>query len=287
MNKKMMRWQGSVLAVLMAAAAFMSGCGSGAAGSSVASPAASGNTEAQSAEDHLARIKKAGKLTVGLEGDWQPFSYHNDQDELVGYDVETAKKIAEKLGVEAEIVEGPWDGLFAGMDSGRYDIVVNGVDITPERSATYDFSDPYAYDHTVLIVRDDNTDITSFEDLKGKKTANSIGSTYQEIGEQYGAEVSGVDTLVETLQMVKNRQVDATINASTAFGDYMKYNPDDPLKITATMDTATEYGIPMEKGDDNKSLKDAINEALKELREEGTLSEISVRYFGEDLTKNS
>ncbi len=85
---------------------------------------------------------------------------------------------------------------------------INGVDITPDRQQKYDFSDPYAYDHTVLIVRDDNTDITSFEDLAGKKTANSIGSTYQEIGEQYGATVSGVDTLVETLQMVQNGQVD-------------------------------------------------------------------------------
>ena len=147
----------------------------------------SGSGSADTSKDHLARIKEAGVLKVGLEGDWQPFSYETADGELVGYDVEVAQGIAEYLGVKIEITPTPWDGLFLAMESDVIDMVVNGVDITEERSKTYDFSDPYAYDHTVLIVRDDNTEIKSFEDLKGKKTANSIGSTYMELGEQYGA----------------------------------------------------------------------------------------------------
>lgn len=246
---------------------------------------APGNNAASGSQDHLARIKSAGELKVGLEGDWQPFSFHDEKDKLVGYDVEVAQNLAKKLGVKVKIVEGPWDGLFAGMDSGRYDLVINGVDITPERAKTYDFSTPYAYDRTVLITRFDNNDIHSFNDLKGKTTANSIGSTYQEIGEKYGAKVSGVDTLAETLQMVKNKQVQATINASTSFGDYMKHRPDEPLKIAATMDKATEYAIPMKKGADNASLKKAIDNALQEMKSDGTLSKLSVKYFGSDLTK--
>lgn len=240
--------------------------------------------EASTSQDHLTRIKSTGVLKVGLEGDWQPFSFHDEKDKLVGYDVEVAQNIAKKLGVKAQIVEGPWDGLFAGMDSGRYDVVVNGVDITPERSATYDFSTPYAYDHTVLITRKDNENIHSFNDLKGKTTANSIGSTYQEIGEKYGAKVSGVDTLAETLQMVKNKQVDATINASTSFGDYMKHRPDDPLKVVAVMDKETEYAIPMKKGQDNASFKKAVDQAIQDLKKDGTLSKLSIKYFGSDLT---
>ena len=105
---------------------------------SAAIKAPSGNSSSAS-QDHLARIKSAGELKVGLEGDWQPFSFHDEKDELVGYDVEVAQNLAKKLGVKAKIVEGPWDGLFAGMDSGRYDLVINGVDITPERAKTYDF----------------------------------------------------------------------------------------------------------------------------------------------------
>ncbi|MDD5850179.1 MAG: transporter substrate-binding domain-containing protein [Firmicutes bacterium] len=279
-----------VLAGTLTAALLLAGCAS----SSGSGTTATGSTESSSAsdtestsDDHLARIKSAGKITVGLEGDWQPFSYHDDDDNLVGYDVEVAQNIASHLGVEADLVEGPWDGLFAGMDSGRYDIVVNGVDVTPDRQQKYDFSDPYAYDHTVLIVRDDNTDITSFEDLDGKTTANSIGSTYQEIGEQYGATVSGVDTLVETLQMVQNGQVDATLNAATSFGDYMKTNPDAPLKIAATSEEATSYAIPMEKGDDNATLLAAVNNALSAMREDGTLASLSEKYFGADLTENA
>jgi cystine transport system substrate-binding protein len=279
-----------VLAGTLTAALLLAGCAS----SSGSGTTATGSTESSSAsdtestsDDHLARIKSAGKITVGLEGDWQPFSYHDDDDNLVGYDVEVAQNIALHLGVEADLVEGPWDGLFAGMDSGRYDIVVNGVDVTPDRQQKYDFSDPYAYDHTVLIVRDDNTDITSFEDLDGKTTANSIGSTYQEIGEQYGATVSGVDTLVETLQMVQNGQVDATLNAATSFGDYMKTNPDAPLKIAATSEEATSYAIPMEKGDDNATLLAAVNNALSAMREDGTLASLSEKYFGADLTENA
>ena len=239
--------------------------------------APSGNSSSAS-QDHLARIKSAGELKVGLEGDWQPFFFHDEKD------VEVAQNLAKKLGVKAKIVEGPWDGLFAGMDSGRYDLVINGVDITPERAKTYDFSTPYAYDRTVLITRSDNNDIHSFNDLKGKTTANSIGSTYQEIGEKYGAKVSGVDTLAETLQMVKNKQVQATINASTSFGDYMKHRPDEPLKIAATMDKATEYAIPLKKGADNASLKKAVDNALQEMKNDGTLSKLSVKYFGSDLT---
>lgn len=259
-------------AVLAASTVLLSACGSGSA------------KDAKSGADHLARIRDAGKITIGLEGDWQPFSYHNDKDQLVGYDVEVSKNIAQKLGVKADIVEGPWDGLFAGMDSGRYDIVVNGVDVTPDREKKYDFSDPYAYDHTVLIVKKGNTDIKTFDDLNGKTTANSIGSTYQELGEKYGATVKGVDTLVETLQMVKNGQVDATINASTSFGDYMKSNPDDPLIVADTSKDATSYAIPMVKGSDNTTLRTEINKAIKEMRDDGTLKDLSVKYFGSDLT---
>ena len=134
-------------------------------------------------DDHLARIKAEGKIVVGLEGDWQPFSFHDQDDVLCGVDVEVAKGIAERIGVEAEIVEGKWDGLLTGLSTGTYDIVVNGVDITDERKETFDFSDPYIYDRTVLVIKEGTEGIASFDDLAGKTTANSIGSTYMDMGE--------------------------------------------------------------------------------------------------------
>lgn len=245
----------------------------------------SGCSNNKNTEDHLARIQKAGKIIVALEGDWQPFSFHNDKDELVGVDVEVAKNIAERLGVEAEFVEASWDVLLTGMQAGTYDIVVNGVDVTEERQKTYDFSTPYAYDRYVLVVKEDNNDIKTFEDLQGKTTANSIGSTYMEIGESYGATVSGVDTLAETMTMVINGQVDATINASTSVQDYLNVTGETRVKIVDKTDDITAYALPLVKGEDNATLLSAINEALDDMHQSGVLSEISIKYFGDDLTK--
>lgn len=237
----------------------------------------------KSEDTSLKDVQASGELKIGLEGDWQPFSYHHEDDNLVGYDVEVATKVAEKLGVKAVITEGPWDGLLTGLDTGVYDVVVNGVDVTPERSETFDFTDAYAYDHIDLVVKKENTEISSFEDLKGKKSANSTGSTYAEMGEEYGATVSNVPTLAETMELVLNGTVDATINADTSIQDYLNTTGEKGLKVVAQDDEATEYAIPVKKG--NTSLKEAINDALKELREEGTLKELSVKYFGADLTE--
>lgn len=241
--------------------------------------------KASSSSDLLTQIQKRGTIIVGLEGDWAPWSFVGEGDTLMGFDVEVAQAIAAKLGVKAEIVPGEWDGLFAGMDSGRYDIVVNGVEVTPDRSEKYDFSDPYAYIRTALIVRGDNEDIKSFEDLKGKTTANSIASTYMTMAEEYGATVSGVATLDETLTMVLQGRVDATLNANVSFTDYMAQHPDENLKIVATTEDASLVSIPVRKGDNTASLLTAINKALAELHADGTISELSVKYFGEDISK--
>lgn len=243
------------------------------------------SVSAEETDDLLTAIQKRGTIVVGLEGDWAPWSYVDEDDNLTGYDVEVAKAIAAKLGVEAQIIPGSWDGLFAGMDSGRYDIVVNGVEVTEEREEKYDFADPYAYIRTALIVRGDNDTIHSFEDLKGKKTANSIASTYMNLAESYGATCQGVATLDETLTMVLQGRVDATLNAIVSYTDYMAQHPDSDLKVVATTEDASNVAIPMRKGEETASLREAISQAIDELREDGTLSELSIRFFGEDISK--
>ena len=157
---------------VMAAAGVLSLTGCSNSTSTAASAGAS--SAAGSAADQLAAIQASGKLIVALEGAWQPWSYHDESDTLVGYDVEVSRAIAEKLGVEPEYVESDWDSLFAGLDAGRFDMVCNGVEVTDERALTYDFTTPYGYIHTALAVRKDNDEIKTFEDLKGKTTANSL-----------------------------------------------------------------------------------------------------------------
>ena len=234
--------------------------------------------------DQLSNIQSSGKLIVALEGAWQPWSYHDESDTLVGYDVEVSRAIAEKLGVEPEYVESDWDSLFAGLDAGRYDIVCNGVEVTDERAKTYDFTEPYGYIHTALAVRKDNDEITSFEDLKGKTTANSLASTYMELAESYGATVQGIDTLEETIQLLTAGRIDATLNADVSFYDYLNVHPDADFKLVAQTEDASHVAIPLRKGDASATLLDAINTAIEELRADGTLKELSEKYFGQDIS---
>ena len=134
-----------------------------------------------------------------MEGTWAPWTYHDESGALVGYDVEVAQAIADRLGVKVTFAEGEWDGLLAGLESGRYDIMVNGVDVDEARQAKYDFSTPYAFNKTAVIVRGDDDSILAIEDLEGKRTANTITSTYAAVAQKYGAEVTAVDDLNQNL----------------------------------------------------------------------------------------
>ena len=279
----------SMMGVMAAAGVLtLAGCSSNNGSTSTAASAASGSaSSAASADDQLSTIQNRGTLIVALEGAWQPWSFHDERDTLVGYDVEVSRAIAEKLGVEPEYVESDWDSLFAGLDAGRYDLVCNGVEITEERSKTYDFTTPYGYIHTALAVKKDNDTITSFEDLNGKTTANSLASTYMELAESYGATVQGIDTLEETIQLLTAGRIDATLNADVSFYDYLNVHPDADFKIVAQTEDASHVAIPLRKGDASASLLEAINTAIDELRADGTLTEISERYFGQDISSEN
>ena len=274
----------SLMSVMAAAGVLtLAGCSSN-SGSSAAASGSASSAASTGAADQLAAIQANGKLVVALEGAWQPWSYHDESDTLVGYDVEVSRAIAEKLGVEPEYVESDWDSLFAGLDAGRFDIVCNGVEVTDERAKTYDFTTPYGYIHTALAVRKDNEDIKSFEDLKGKTTANSLASTYLELAESYGATVQGIDTLEETIQLLTAGRIDATLNADVSFYDYLNVHPDADFKLVAQTEDASHVAIPVRKGDDSASLLEAINTAIEELRADGTLKALGEKYFGQDIS---
>lgn len=231
----------------------------------------------------LEAIRQTGKLVIATEGQWAPWTYHDESGALVGFDVEVAQGIADHMGVDAEFIEGEWDGLFAGLNAARYDIIANGVEWTEERAEKYDFSTPYGYIRTSLIVQADNTDINSFEDLKGKVTTNSIASTYEQIARSYGvADVLGVDTIDETINLVIAGRADATLNANVSFYDYINVHPDAPIKEVAQTEDASSVVIPIRKGED--AFRAEVDAAIESMRASGSLSEISRRYFGSDIT---
>ena len=280
----------SLMMVMTMTCGLFAGCGSDKASNDAAANAgtesSSDTASDSSSDDLLSAIKERGYITVAMEGTWAPWTYHDEDDNLVGFDVEVAKAVADELGVDVQYQEGEWDGLLAGVQSGRYDIMVNGVGYTEERAQAYTFSDPYCYNKTALIVKGDNEDIKSLEDLNGKTTCNSANSTYQLIAEEYGANVLDVETLDGTLEMVLagTDRADATLNAEASFLDYMNAHPDANLKIVGYYPESEKVCIIMPKGDSSDSLKEAINSAIEKLRADGTLSELSNKYFGGDIT---
>lgn len=238
-------------------------------------------------KDLLAEIKERGYVTIATEGAWSPWTYHDPEtEELVGFDVELGKLIAEGLGVEARFEEVVWDSILSGVSasSKRFDLGINGVDWTEERAEAYNFSDPYVYTSSVLIVPADNTDINSFEDLDGHTTTNSIGSVYQTMAESYGATVITGDTFADTINLITRGDADATINALQTYMDYIKEKPDAPIKVVA-QSAGNPICVIAAKDDSTVTLVEAINTILTDLRASGELSTLSVKYFGLDITE--
>ena len=159
------------------------------------------------------------------------------------------------------------------------------VGIAPDREEKYNFSTPYAFNRTAVLVRGDYDQIHSMEDLKGKRTANTISSNYAALAESYGATVTGVDDLNQTIELLLSGRIDATLNAEVVFADYQRTHPDANIQVVAFSDEPERVAIPVRKGDDSATLLAAINDALAQMDADGTLSRLSVKYFGMDISK--
>ena len=234
--------------------------------------------------DALARIRERGTLVIATEGNWQPWTYHDENDVLTGFDVEIGKLLAEGLGVEPEFQETAWDAILTGVDAGRFDIACNGVGYTETRAEKYSFSTPYVYTQIVLVVKGDNDAINTVEDLNGKTTANTASSTFAAIGERYGATVTPVDSLTETIMLVEQGRVDATINAKGSIDDYISQHPEANIRVAQILPEGEPVAFPVRKGEDTATLLAAIDEILEARRQDGTLSALSEKFFGVDLT---
>nr|WP_302020082.1 amino acid ABC transporter substrate-binding protein [uncultured Acetatifactor sp.] len=270
------------IAPALVAACLLTGCGGQDGGASGSGSQTESGAGAAEDGDQLAKILEAGKIIIGTEGTYSPNSYHDENGDLVGFDVEVGRKVAEKLGVEVEFFEAEWDSLFSSMDAGRIDTVINEVEYSDERALKYDFSNPYTYIRGALMVKGDNEEIKSFEDLDGKKAAQNLTSSWGRMAEEYGAELVGVDAVAQTVDLLLTGRADATLNVETAFSDYLKKNPDADVKVVAWTEEVSSSLIPVKKG--NEDLLKAINEAIDELRESGELAELSEKYFGMDVT---
>lgn len=234
----------------------------------------------------LADVQEAGVLVVGTEGTYKPFSFHEGgSGALTGYDVEVVTAVAEKLGVEPRFEETQWDAMFAGLDAARFDLIANQVSINPERQARYSLSEPYTVSRGVVLVPAATTDVTSLADLDGKTTAQSQSSNWYDIARDAGAEVEVVEGWSETIALLEQGRVDATVNDELTWLDYAQTEPEksQAVKEAATTDDVSESAFVVRQGSDD--LLEAVDAALDELRADGTLAGISEKYFGQDVSQ--
>ena len=284
--KKILKKSAAALAALTLTAA-LAGCGSSAS-SAATSTDTTASTAETSGENELEKVKAAGKLVIGVEGTYPPFTYHDDNGELTGLDIELGKALAYKLGVEVEFQEAAWDSLLIGIDTERFDTVINSVSITDERAEKYDFSDPYYYEARHVVVRADDDSIHSPEDLNGKKIATNTTNAFIPWYEEQGVEVVGVDTSGEAIDLLLSGRVDFVGLNVPVLNAYLQEHPDaaDKVKEAFVIPNSEDViAIPVRKGE--PEFLDAINAALAELREEDALNEISEKYLGGDYTNSA
>jgi len=248
--------------------------------------ASNADSTTEGGSELLQRINNGGTINVGTEGTYPPFTYHDQSGELTGYDVEVTRAVADKLGVDVEFKETQWDAMLAGLDSQRFDMVANQVSLTtPERQAKYDIASPYSWSGAVALAPTDDNRYSSWEALKGLRSAQSLSSNYGELAERYGAEVVPVDGMAQAIQLVKQDRADFTMNDNLAVLDYLKKFPDSGLEIKLVTPASEKRGSGLILLKGNDEVVDKLNEAMMALEAEGTLTELSQEFFGADISK--
>lgn len=241
-------------------------------------------------DNSLQTVLDRGTLRAGAEGNWNPFIYNDlATGDLVGYEVEIVEEIAKRMGVKVEwSIASQWDGVIAGLQANRYDVVFCGCTLANLESAPDCVGTiPYREDPIVLVVADDNSEIKSWDDLTGKLSANALTGDYGAIAKQYGAELTNA-SLEQAMELIVQHRVDCSVNSQIAINTYMAEKPDTPVKVAAkyeypTPEEAYSYGMILK----NKvTLTGKINEILQEMLDDGYCRDLAVKYFGQDVADN-
>ena len=275
--KKISRRSFLAAAGLSVAALALTACGgSSSTASSVASSAASSEAASTSAAAGELTTVEAGKLTMATNATFPPYEMTTDSGDIEGIDVDTAKAIAEKLGLELQIDDMDFDAALLSVQQGKADIAMAGITVTDERKAVMAFSDSYATGIQSIIVPE-SSDIASPDDLAGKKIGTQRGTTgYIYCTDDFGEDaVVAYDSGLTAVQALNNGQVDAVVIDNAPAKEYVAANPG--LKVLETSYAEEDYAIGMNK--DNTALVEAVNAALEELKADGTLQSIVDKYI--------
>ena len=264
------------LAGLAGLGAVLAACGTAGSDAEGSSSASAGS------DDALAKIRKDGVIRIGMEGTFRPYGYHDSSGKLVGFEKEIADLIAADLGVRAEYVETQWDSLIAGVDAGRYDIVINNIAPTDERKKAFDFSIPYAVSQGRVGVAKDSA-LHSVDEVSGHSAAQTLTSNYGQQMAEHGAQIVPVTGFDEAAMLVHYGRVDCTANDFVTFDAFFRQRPDINVRLLdGVLGDAVDSAILMGKG--QTALKDAIDASLRRHIDDGDLTRIYAKYVSQDLT---
>jgi len=233
-----------------------------------------------------------GKLTVkvGTEGTFAPFSYMDDKDNLTGYDIEVVREIGKRANIDFEFIPTPWDGMFLGLESGKFDMIANQVTKNPEREEKYAFSDDYLTTGAQIIVKKGRTDIKSLDDLKGKKVLICLGCNYQKMLTEYDTKneinpgnYEGSETIA--LEEIAEGKIDATIHDRLVAAYFNKKKGSELIETVGDVMEKKSVYFVYRKDAKSEEIKNRMNKALEEMKKDGTLAKLSMQWFNEDYTK--
>lgn len=288
-NARSFRRPLAAVAAATIAAIALTACSSGGSGQSgqsgsAAAEGSDGASLATTGDTALADLQKDGVLKIASEGTYAPFTYHDDATgKLTGYDVDVITAVAEKLGVKPDFTELKWDGIFAGLEAKRYDVIANEVSYNEERAAKYDLTDAYSVSKPAVLVKADNNSIKTLADVKGKTSTQSPSSNWFKLAQDSGTTVLPSAGFTEEVAAVKDGRVDVVFNDDLAIADYLKSTGDKSVKVAFTLDDQALNQVFVLRKD--SGLVPAVNKALADLKADGTLAKLGEKYFGRDISK--
>lgn len=233
----------------------------------------------------LEQVKKNGKIVIGLDDAYPPMEFRNEKNELVGFDIDLANEIGKKLGVKAEFIPTEWNGILLALQSKKFDMIISGLSITDERKKSIGFSEPYVMGGQVIAVKSGNDTIKTLADLKGKIVGCQMGSTGQEAAEKNLKEIKELKKygkITEAFSELAIGRVDAVIMDAQVGGYYISKKPGE-FVVLDEMVSEEPMGIGFRQED--KALNTEIQKIIEELKADGTLSKLSVQWFGYDAYK--
>ncbi|URZ02928.1 ABC transporter substrate-binding protein [Clostridium felsineum] len=239
-----------------------------------------------SKDDSLARIQKAKEIVIGIDDTYPPMEFKDKASGKVsGFDIDMANAIAKKLGVKTKFVPNSFDGIFLALKSKKFDVVHSSISITDERKKSMIFSDPYIYGGNAIFVKADNTTIKNEKDFKGQVVGCEVGTTAQDVLGKMSdiKEVKKYNAMTDAFLDLQNGRIAAVVS-DPMVGDY--YNVTDPGKFKKLKSSLTQEPIGVAFRKEDKSLRDAYNKAIKELKKDGTMSKLSEKWFGIDVYAN-